>query len=144
MLTPHPLSIHPPRHPFREKERHVTAELELQSLSCLAQLLLQFLAREPTCVQRPDIFLCPPCPKFYNCPLVVGNVRDWKAERASFCSLILGITLGPGLNHAHQQTLISDKGRGFPGGAVVRNPPANAGDTGSSAGPGRSHMPRSN
>ena len=34
--------------------------------------------------------------------------------------------------------------RGFPGGAVVKNPPANAGDTGSSPGLGRSHMPRSN
>ena len=34
--------------------------------------------------------------------------------------------------------------QGFPGGAVVKNPPANAGDTGSSPGPGRSHMPRSN
>ena len=33
---------------------------------------------------------------------------------------------------------------GFPGGAVVKNPPASAGDTGSSPGPGRSHMPRSN
>ena len=33
---------------------------------------------------------------------------------------------------------------GFPGGAVVENLPANAGDTGSSPGPGRSHMPRSN
>ena len=32
----------------------------------------------------------------------------------------------------------------FPGGAVVKNPPANAGDTGSSPGPGRSHMPQSN
>ena len=32
----------------------------------------------------------------------------------------------------------------FPGGAVVKNPPANAGDTGSIPGPGRSHMPRSN
>ena len=32
---------------------------------------------------------------------------------------------------------------GFPGGAVVENPPAKAGDTGSSPGPGRSHMPRS-
>ena len=30
--------------------------------------------------------------------------------------------------------------RGFPGGAVVKNPPANAGDTGSSPGLGRSHM----
>ena len=34
--------------------------------------------------------------------------------------------------------------QGFPGGAVVKNPPANAADTGSSPGPGRSHMPRSN
>ena len=33
---------------------------------------------------------------------------------------------------------------GFPGGAVVKNPPANAGDTGSISGPGRSHMLRSN
>ena len=33
---------------------------------------------------------------------------------------------------------------GFLGGAVVKNPPANAGDTGSSPGPGRSHMPQSN
>ena len=32
---------------------------------------------------------------------------------------------------------------GFPGGAVVENLPANAGDTGSSPGLGRSHMPRS-
>ena len=34
--------------------------------------------------------------------------------------------------------------KGFPGGAVVKNPPANAGDTGSSPGPGRSRMPWSN
>ena len=33
--------------------------------------------------------------------------------------------------------------RGFPGGAVVESPPANAGDTGLSPGLGRSHMPRS-
>ena len=33
---------------------------------------------------------------------------------------------------------------GFPGGAVVENLPAHAGDTGSSPGLGRSHMPRSN
>ena len=32
----------------------------------------------------------------------------------------------------------------FPGGAVVENPPATAGDAGSSPGPGRSHMPWSN
>ena len=32
----------------------------------------------------------------------------------------------------------------FSGGAVVKNPPANAGDMGSSPGSGRSHMTRSN
>ena len=32
----------------------------------------------------------------------------------------------------------------FPGGIVVKNPPANAGDTGSIPAPGRSHMPQSN
>ena len=36
------------------------------------------------------------------------------------------------------------EGRDFPGGTVVKNPPANAGDMGLSPGPGRSHMPRSN
>ena len=34
--------------------------------------------------------------------------------------------------------------RDFPGGAVVKNPPAKAGDTGLSPGPGRCHMSRSN
>ena len=38
----------------------------------------------------------------------------------------------------------NDPSRGFPGGTVVENLPANAGDTGSSPGPGRSHMPWSN
>ena len=32
----------------------------------------------------------------------------------------------------------------FPGGAVVKTPPANSGDTGLIPGPGRSHMPQSN
>ena len=40
------------------------------------------------------------------------------------------------LNFVHQNTLSRD----FPGGAVVKNPPANAGDTGSRPGPGSSHM----
>ena len=38
---------------------------------------------------------------------------------------------------------LRDNDRGFPGGAVVENPPANAGDMGSSPGLGRSHMLRS-
>ena len=35
-------------------------------------------------------------------------------------------------------------GQGFPGGAVVGSPSANAGHMGSSPGPGGSHMPQSN
>ena len=40
--------------------------------------------------------------------------------------------------------LNTNKVRDFPGVAVVKNPPANAGDVGSSPGLGRSHVPRSN
>ena len=36
------------------------------------------------------------------------------------------------------------RAEGFPGGAVVKNPPANAGDMGLNPGLGRSHVPRSN
>ena len=43
--------------------------------------------------------------------------------------------------YKHQLKLES---MGFPGVAVVKNPPANAGDMGSSLGPGRAHMPQSN
>ena len=39
--------------------------------------------------------------------------------------------------------LIKIKKKGFPGGAVVESPPADAGDTASCPGPGKSHMPRS-
>ena len=41
-------------------------------------------------------------------------------------------------------SVVNTKVQGLPGGAVVKNPTANAGDTGSSPGPGRSHMLRSN
>ena len=40
--------------------------------------------------------------------------------------------------------IIIQKDRGFPGGTVVKNPPANIRDTGLSPAPGRSHMPWSN
>ena len=40
--------------------------------------------------------------------------------------------------------LLKQNVRVFLGGAVVKNLPANAGDAGSSPGPGRSHMPWSN
>ena len=43
-----------------------------------------------------------------------------------------------------EQIILKFVWRDFPGGAVVKNPPANAGDTGLSPDPGRSHMPQSN
>ena len=42
-----------------------------------------------------------------------------------------------------RMAVIKKSTRDFPGGAVVKNLPTNAGDTGSSPGPGRSHMPQS-
>ena len=50
---------------------------------------------------------------------------------------------GLGVQPKHPRWVKSRVG-GFPGGAVVENLPANAGDTGSSPGLGRSHMPWSN
>ena len=44
----------------------------------------------------------------------------------------------------HSHAVVRNNTGGFPGGTVVENLPANAGDTGSSPGLGRSHMPRSN
>ena len=48
------------------------------------------------------------------------------------------------LETIHEKLFQKSHSLGFPGGAVVENPPANAGDTGSSPGLGGSHMPRSN
>ena len=49
----------------------------------------------------------------------------------------------PTQTYYEEEHLFKKKALGFPGGAVVEGPPANAGDTGSSPGPGRFHMPRS-
>ena len=47
--------------------------------------------------------------------------------------------------HLNDKIYLSEKkSLDFPGGTVVKNPPANAGDMGLSPGPGRSHMPQSN
>ena len=48
---------------------------------------------------------------------------------------------GPASHHSKAN---KEASWGFPGGAAVENLPANAGDTGSSPGLGRSHIPRSN
>ena len=45
---------------------------------------------------------------------------------------------------SNKETYVNKVILGFPGGTVVENLPANAGDTGSSPGLGRSHVPQSN
>ena len=45
---------------------------------------------------------------------------------------------------AHKNFILKRVIRGFPGGSVVKNPPANAGDTDSILDPRESHMPQSN
>ena len=55
-------------------------------------------------------------------------------------AISLGSQVSPNLLLQHNQK----PSWGFPGGAVVENLPANAGDTSSSPGLGRSHMLRSN
>ena len=62
------------------------------------------------------------------------------------CKGQFGMSFTQGLRDPLDQVYFRDKktGQGFPGGAVVENLPANAGDAGSSPGLGRSHMPRSN
>ena len=61
----------------------------------------------------------------------------WKTQR------MLMSTLTPDY-HRHETQHLKVPVQGFHGGAVVKNPPANAGDMGSSPGLGRSYMPRSN
>ena len=48
----------------------------------------------------------------------------------------------PYLRFMLQMDMIKNKPRGFPSGSGVKNPSANAGDTGLIPGPGRPHMPR--
>ena len=65
------------------------------------------------------------------------------SERKSHMSLTLNQKLEI-IIKLSEKGISKAKTGGFPGGAVVENLPANAGDTGSSPGLGRSHMPRSN
>ena len=48
------------------------------------------------------------------------------------------------LNNMKFTLLLKKKIQDLPGGAVHKNPPANAGDIGSIPGPGRFHMPLGN
>ena len=75
-----------------------------------------------------------------RCGLILPSPRP--LSLATFCPahLCYSHSLLAGSPKPHAQ---NPPGGGFPGGAVVESLPANAGDTGSSPGLGRSHMPRS-
>ena len=68
------------------------------------------------------------------------------SQKSSFGACVQRTSLG--ISFVKMCGLILRDGKipalGFPGGAVVKNPPANAGDTGASPGPERSHMLQSN
>ena len=57
--------------------------------------------------------------------------------------MIISIDEAKAFDKIQHPIMIKTLTTGFPGGAVVENPPANEGDTGSIPGPGRSHMPQS-
>ena len=76
--------------------------------------------------------------------------NNWKSNdklKVSIYRSIITLNVN-GLYDPIQRHMVVDwikkQDTGFPGGAVVENLPANAGDTCSSPGLGRSHMPRSN
>ena len=66
-----------------------------------------------------------------------------KRKKGELSKLLLPVFKSWLLNFLAVSSWVNYLTSGFPGGAVVENPPANAGDTGSSPGLGRSHMPRS-
>ncbi|KAJ8793713.1 hypothetical protein J1605_003524 [Eschrichtius robustus] len=77
------------------------------------------------------------------------NPTFYKTREVTEAELVrLGSVTGAGLltrglnQEGARNQRISE--RDFPGGTVVESPPANAGDTGSSPGPGRPHMLQSN
>ena len=66
------------------------------------------------------------------------KLREFSTTKNSFTTKAKGTSLGR--KHKRKKRSIKTTPRGFPGGAVVKNPPANAGDMGSSPGLRRSHM----
>ena len=73
------------------------------------------------------------CPPWVECPLRKGSWEKPKEE----------VITNDEIEEVYNENF-KKCAKGFPGGAVVESLPANAGDTGSSPGLGRSHMPRSN
>ena len=74
-----------------------------------------------------------------------GWMDSWMDGCMHACVVICQVvTRGLCIERQSGRVVIKSVCSGFPGGAVVENLPANAGDTGSSPGLGRSHMLQSN
>ena len=92
------------------------------------------------------IFYPETLPSFSSCSQVgvlvqISSAPSVKVETGIFCfTLFICHVTGFLSKYLH----LSKFSWYFPGGTVVKNPPANAGDTGSIPGSGISHMPRSN
>ena len=74
-------------------------------------------------------------------------MSNWKKKRSGEFPLSESEDACEGVGRESLEKEVVNKKRvegGFPGGAVVENQTANAGDVGSSPGPGRSRMPQSN
>ena len=73
------------------------------------------------------------------------NLTPWQPRSDLSLFFVFKISIAVKRTHFVILRVEYTKGsQGFPGGAVDKNPPANAGDMGSNPGLGRSHMPRSN
>ncbi|XP_054937970.1 schwannomin-interacting protein 1 isoform X3 [Physeter macrocephalus] len=75
--------------------------------------------------------------------LALGSFFDDGPGIYTSCSKSGKPSLSSRPTHSSSEALKREKFGGFPGGAVVESPPAEAGDAGSCPGPGRSHMPPS-
>ena len=67
--------------------------------------------------------------------LVNSSLKHWICKASAICTVFASIGL-----HFILKFLLQD----LPGGPVVKNLPANAGDTGPMPGTGRSHIPQGN
>ena len=91
----------------------------------------------------PQILMCSPGVK-----ILASNTTFHKKKKKHsllfLCFYDLRQEIAEGLKLTNEREIKKTTILGFPGGTVVENLPANAGDTGSSPGLGRSHMPHSN
>ena len=108
------------------------------------------LVPPPSHTHPPQVTSSSPLPAEFNFPSSIASYK-WKHTACIPSCLSFLVCLMSAVAHSGSSSSLCSSGlyqqatpRDFPGGAVVKNPPANAGDTGSIPGLGSSHMPRTN